>query len=66
LDVGINLNIQFSTINTCTAGKKKLQADKPDSVVGYHLSVPVITCRDRSAYPGSVPIASGVERAVLK
>ena len=22
--------------------------------MGYHLSVPVITCRDRSAYPGSV------------
>jgi len=34
-------------------GYKKLQAGKPDSVVGYHLSVPIITYRDQSAYPVS-------------
>lgn len=32
---------------------KKLQACKPDPVVGYHLSVAIITYRDQSAYPGS-------------
>jgi hypothetical protein len=31
-----------------------LQADKPDSVVDYHLSVPTITCRDQSAYPSTL------------
>ena len=30
---------------------KKLQAGKPDSVAGYHLSVPKVTYRDQSAYP---------------
>jgi hypothetical protein len=44
---------------------KKLQADKPDSVVGYHLSVPQITLRDQSAYPGSCLPAGRLERAVL-
>ena len=34
-------------------GVKKLQAYKPDSVVGYHLSVPTVTCRDQSAYPSA-------------
>jgi len=43
---------------------KKLQADKPDSVLplhflrsqrrsGYHLSAPILTHQDQSAYPGS-------------
>jgi hypothetical protein len=34
-------------------GYKKLQAGKPDSVVGYHLSVLTITCQHQSAYPVS-------------
>ena len=33
--------------------EKKLQAGKPDSVVGYHLSVPAVTCRTQAAYPVS-------------
>ena len=33
---------------------KKLQAGKPDSVVGYHLSVPAVTCRTQAAYPPSL------------
>jgi len=32
---------------------KKLQAGKPDSVVGYHLSVLIITYQYQSAYPVS-------------
>ena len=30
---------------------KKLQADKPDSVGGYHLSVPEVTFGAQAAYP---------------
>jgi len=41
---------------------KKLQAGKPDSVVGYHLSVLIITYQHQSAYP--VPWASSPQ-AVL-
>lgn len=47
-------------------GYKKLQAGKPDSVVGYHLSAPIITYRDQSAYPVSCPDKSGLGRAALK
>jgi hypothetical protein len=32
-------------------GYKNLQTCKPDSVVGYHLSVPQLTLRNQSAYP---------------
>lgn len=34
-------------------GGKKLQAGKPDSVVGYHLSVPTVAYETRAAYPVS-------------
>jgi hypothetical protein len=34
--------------------KKNLQTGKPDSVVGYHLSVPPFTQRNQSAYPSSL------------
>ena len=34
---------------------KKLQACKPDPVVGYHLSVAIITYHDQSAYPVPLP-----------
>jgi hypothetical protein len=35
---------------------KKLQTCKPDSVEGYHLSVPKVTCRNQSAYPSTLPV----------
>ena len=43
---------------------KKLQAGKPDSVVGYHLSAPMVTHRDQSAYP--VPWASSPQSGTIR
>ncbi len=45
--------------------KKILQACKPDSVVGYHLSVQSITAKTQSAYPLSHCIAANMSGSLL-
>jgi len=45
---------------------KKLQAGKPDSVVGYHLSVPAVTRGTQAAYPVTCTAEAELGRAVLE